>query len=819
MNNLTVPATINNIFKNYQQQIAFIHRQPIYRKKWTFSDVQLKVEDMVAHLQSKNIQKGDKVAICGPNSPWWIVTYLACASIGAIVVPIDFNSSEDFVNSVLKKTNSKLLYISAFKPYSGVTETITIEDLANTIAPAPRQNIIMPKISPDDVLEIVYTSGSTGDPKGVVLTHKNVVSNMNNFLIAWPRQKHETSLSLVPLSHMLEQTAGFWSPFMLGSTIVYISSLRPSEISLAIREEGVTSIITVPAFLQLLRRRVFNQIDTASLKGQFAMGLIKVTKILPKPLARTVAYPIRKNIGVKLTTLAVGGAGLPVDVENFWNELGYNVIQGYGLTETSPLATYSSRLEHKQSSVGKCLPNQQLKLSDNGELLLKGDNVFKGYYNDDTATKAVFDNNGWFHTGDIAEVDDDGFVFLKGRIKNILISSNGLNIYPEDIEAKILNNSVIKDVVVLMDNSTNEPRLTAVILSDSDNTTISNIIGTVNMSLASFQNIRNIIKWPDSDFPRTATRKIRRNIVQEAVNNNSSDTSHAPSHDKNTIQMILRQLTNFNGEISDEMILNTDFAIDSIKKLELVSLIEEKFLIIFDETQITQTTNVGQLTKMVDKSRTGTAKHSNQNYNTTQNKFILYVQSFMQALMLMVLVHYQKLTCAGWEPTSSPAIYVANHSSHFDALTLLRVAGFKRRQKVSIVVAKDYFFDKKLKAWLSRTFLHAIPVDRSGNTREGMARIGKELSNGNSVIIFPEGTRSLNGKIQAFKPGIGFLASQVDIPIVPVKIIGTYNILPKNRNWPKRGTTRVVFGKPRYYSIKQTPDLIAHDLQNEVEAL
>jgi long-chain acyl-CoA synthetase len=819
MTALTVPQALEYVFSQYHAEIAFVDKQAFRRQVWSYAEAEQRIGMMAAFLHSKGLQSGDHIAICAPNSPWWLMVYLACASLGIVIVPLDFNSGTEFIDSILAQTEAKL-FKSAYKVYSGSVDTILLEDLAHVLPENALGHEFFPVIRPEDTLEIVFTSGSTGTPKGVVLTHMNVMSNVANFLSAWPEEGHQTSLSLVPLSHMLEQTAGFWSTFSLGYTIVYIASLRPTEIAAALRNEKITSIITVPAFLQLLRRRIQSQIDTTTFEGKFAQSLIRLAAKSPPRIARALTFPIRRRLGRQLETLGVGGAALPAEVEDFWTGMGYRIVQGYGLTETSPLATYSSRLHQKPRSVGKGLPNQELKVAENGELLLRGPHVFKGYYHNTEATDGVIDADGWLHTGDIAEIDQDGFVFLKGRMKNMLLGSNGLNIYPEDIEAKLLNFSIIRDAVVLMDNHGEEPQLTAVVLTTNNESEIDSVIKTVNQSLASHQTIQNKIIWPDSDFPRTPTRKVRRQIVQDAVDSRRTDEPFTPSLDTNLIHGILSQVSTTAKDIVDTMVLSSDLAIDSIKRLELVTLIEEKLLVVVDETDITQSTTVGELSELVEVRRRDAKQQAKQRiHSLSSNRIILFIQSLTQTLLLGFISVYQKLEAPEWKTGKEPVIYVSNHTSHLDAPTFMRLAGFRGRQQLVIAAAADYFFSNWLKAGFSRNILHAVPVEREGGVRQSLEQIGRELSLGRSVVIFPEGSRSLDGALHDFKPGVGLLAASLQVPVIPIKLTGNYEILPKGCRWPKRGRTHVAVGKPRTYSISQTPDDIAKDLKQAVEAL
>lgn len=817
----TVPEALQLIFDRYNSEIAFVDRQAFRKQNWTYAQLSQQIEAMVGLLVQRGVSPGETVAICAPNSSWWVTVYLACAAFGVIVVPLDFNSTAEFIDMVLQQTKVKLLFKSVYKTYDGSIETIPMEDMAHIVSSVPHIPISLPTVSSSTVLEIVFTSGSTGTPKGVVLTHGNVMSNVNNFLAAWPKDsRHQTNLSLVPLSHMLEQTAGFWAPFTLGYTIVYIASLRPTAIVAALREESIDNLITVPAFLQLLRRRIQSQLDSTTLAATASRALVRAAAHTPSRVARMATAPIRGRLGSRLRTLAVGGAALPADVEDFWVHLGYDVIQGYGLTETSPLATYSNRSFRRSRSVGKGLPNQEISLNGAGELLLRGPHVSKGYYQNQSATDAVLDSDGWFHTGDIAEIDSDGYVFLKGRLKNMLIGSNGLNIYPEDIEAHILNFSEVRDVVVLMDNRHDEPKLTAVVLTDHDIAAIRSVIQSVNQTLASHQTIQHQIIWPDTDFPRTPTRKIRRQLVQDAVDNQQTDTPFIPTTDSNILHGVLSQVSGTSVPITDEMVLAADLAIDSIKRLELVTIIEEKLLVAIEETMITQTTTVAELNQIVEQARKNTIGRGHRTARRlTRNTLLLVIQSIAQAGLLTTLNRYQKIDAIKPLDMSEPALYIANHTSHLDAPTFLRLAGFRGRQRLVIAAAADYFFSTWWKSWLSRNIMHALPVERDGAIRQSLEQIGAEISLGRSVVIFPEGSRSTDGSLQAFKPGIGLLAATLQVPVIPVRIDGNFAILPKGARKIHCGNVGVTVGQPMYFSVTQSPEAIAQELARAVAEL
>jgi long-chain acyl-CoA synthetase len=803
MARLTVTSLVNTSFRKNSNRVFAIERKRYRRRVWTYQELNIHAERAAAFLIDSGVTAQQTVGICAPNSPLWLIIYIACVRLGIIVVPLDVNATEEFICKVADKTDIKLLFKTVYKPLSSDSfQSIDVEHLDELLrdkTPYSHSRVTLP----DDILEIVFTSGSTGDPKGVVLTHANVASNVVALKKAWKLSARHQFLSMIPLSHMFEQTVGFLAPFVSGSRVVYIDSIRPFQIVQALQTEDVNSIVTVPAFLSLLHRRVIEKATQMHYK-RILEAQLSIVRHLPRVARRYCFSGLYQQLGQSLKLIGVGGAALPAAIESFWETIGIQVMQGYGLTETSPIATYNGPKAHRRGSVGRCLPTQSLSFADDGEILLAGKNVFSSYLDSPEETAKVL-HGGWFHTGDIGRLDKDGFLYITVRKKNMLLSESGLNIYPEDIEVQLAVYPAIKDSVVAFTYVENVAVLTAVVLSDETQKSLPRIIQMVNAKLPPHEAIQRTLLWPEPDFPRTPTRKIKRQEVISALEELSKPTTVADKNKArvvNQLQLLVANMAHVSPEtIRPSTNLVSDLGLDSLMRLELLSKIEEDIGAFVSESSITGATTFSELEKM-----THEAEHSPKSqlfkFTTFESRWFSVIRIVLQLPLLWFAGLYQKLDGERLTASAEPVIYIANHTSHFDGLTMLRILPLKSRG-VLIAAARDYFFKNRFASILLRFVMPIIPIDRDGNIQESLRRIGTSLDDGFSVVLFPEGTRATDGEIHAFKQGIGVIAQELEVPIVPLKFIGNDYIMPKGKRWPKRGVTEIRVGKPMLFGKDQ----------------
>ncbi|MEI6477459.1 MAG: AMP-binding protein [bacterium] len=780
-------------------QTAFIERRRYRRIEWSYEQI-LQVSARIATLlEYGHLRKGDRVVICGTNSPLWVAAFLACAKLGVIAVPLDLNSTPDFIDSVLKQTSPKLCFTSLFKQSFFPTNAMVVplEELPSLISGLPRHTTTI-ATEPDDLLEIVYTSGSTGTPKGVMLSHGNILSDITSLRQAWEIGNDYRLLSTLPLSHMFEQTLGLFVPFACGSPVIYPISVRPVEIRRSLRLERPTTMVTVPAFLELMQHRIVQEASEQGRSKQLERALHLAGR-LPRSFRRRLFHGIHRSLGGRLIFFTVAGAPLPTEVEDFWERLGIHVLQGYGMTESSPAVTSSSLLFYQAGTVGRPLPEQELTLAEGGEIQLKGSHIFKGYWQNPEATAATLTPEGWFKTGDIGELGSDGYLRLKGRIKTMIITSSGMKVHPEDIE-KLLNGlSTVRDSVVTGIERHGEIQLVATVISVGQ-PDLKEMAVTLNGRLASHQTLREIIPWPDEDFPRTTTRKVRREEIRKRLEQSHDDKTLAHSDtgkDVSALFLILSRVCSVAPDtLADSQLLVADLGLDSIKRLELLSQIEEDLGTVLSEDELDQTTSVGQLANLVKVGKA--AELSGQPIVLWPLSWgIGFIRVILRVPIVVFVWYYQRLQVRlVGEMPQQPSIFVANHTSHFDTPTVLRSLPFGISDHLATAAAKDYFFKTRIRSFWARLLFNAFPVDRDGNAGSSIAAMGAFLDRGYSVLIYPEGTRSTTGRLGAFKHGIGLAALELGGPIVPIKMQGNQNLLPKGSHWPKKGTTTVTIGSP-----------------------
>jgi len=811
--------------QKYTTNTVFLEKQKYRTKVWTFDDLWAKTAQAVAYLDEMGLKKGDKIVISAPNSPYWAVLFFACALKGVIVVPLDMNSSVDFMKKAISMTEPKFVYISKFMPQAPEIKTnkVHIEDFKTAISTdSDKRTVRNHDIKPDDTLLIVFSSGSTGEPKGVVLTHKNLCANVRSlmdYMVVYPTHR---SISIVPLSHMLELGCGLMALISMGASVVYLPAVKPRAISEALQKDGVNVVIAVPAFLQLFRNAVMRGLEEKGLKKVFEKSLY-LSKPLPKSVKRVVSRVVRSKIGKDIKEMYVGGARIDDSLEEFWNGLGISVYQGYGLTEASPIVAVSSPKPklHKSLTVGKPITGVKVKLAEDGEIMAKGPNISSGYYRNPQATKETF-KDGWLMTGDIGQFDSDGFLSIIGRKKSVIVGSSGMNVYPEDVERTIREYNDIKETVVLGIEKGNDTIITAVIIPNGKKVSPKEIIARTNEHLTPHQRVQEVIIWPDDDFPRTPTRKIIRGDVHEYASADKPAVKTPTAKDKdNKLYNIIAHVTGRPiSQIKPKTTFVNDLGMDSVKRLELMAKIEDELGVVLSDSFINQKSTVSDLEKQI-KLAGGTVKRRGQP-NWPDYRSAVYFRMLLQYILFTLSRSFQVVEVEGYdlkEFGGGPVIFIANHQSHLDAPDIIKALPRKVRAKTSVAAAKDYIFGNRATGLLARVAFNAFPFDRHGNIDESLTNVGKFLDKGNSVLIFPEGKRTRTGEIQDFKHAIGVIAPEMNVPIVPIKISGNYDILPRKHCIPKRGKTTIKIGEPLKFDENSSYLSIAKELNEAIKKL
>jgi long-chain acyl-CoA synthetase len=479
----------------------------------TYGALRERARGFAGYLQEQRIGKGDRVCIWAASSTNWMVANLGALLSGVVVVPLDISTKEDILKRIAETTEAKLL-VTTKKQYTSLKRAslplLDIDMLPQETLDATK----LPVVQGNDLAELVFTSGTTGQPKGVMLSHDNITSNAIAAVGVVNIQTNDRALSILPLSHMFEMTVEV-ALLHRGASVVYARSLVPDTLLKLLGTQQVTCMVLVPQALQLFLNGIEREVRRQKREKQFEM-LQRIAVHLPFSWRRIVFSAIHKRFGGHFRFFISGGAYLPPQLAARWENMGFRVMQGYGATECAPIVSATPYKEHVLDSVGKPLPGVEVRIAEDKEILVHGPNVALGYWKNPEATAAAFED-GWYHTGDLGYLDDRNYLYLKGRKKNLIVLANGMNVYPEDIENVLSADPLVKDAVVfgLMEKDQG-PEVHAVLLMD-DPSKAREVIQQANKQLASHQQVRGFTIWHEADFPRTHTLKVKRPELLNAL--------------------------------------------------------------------------------------------------------------------------------------------------------------------------------------------------------------------------------------------------------------------------------------------------------------
>jgi long-chain acyl-CoA synthetase len=816
----TIGDVLSSIRRHVRGEI-FVQLLPYRTIRWRAEDVCRALAFFQRILARHKVQAGNRVLLWGANGPAWACAFLAPALKGVVIVPLDANTQTDFAREILAREKPRFAFVSLpqQKQLPQGLPSFALENLTPALLPplTPTEATL----SPEQLLEIVYTSGSIGKPKGVMLTHRNLLSNAHTALQTLWISPRARFLSLIPQSHMLEQNLGLIAPLLRGITIVYPAALRARAILEAMQEEKISGMVCVPAILQLLHDCIWRQ---ASQAGQARMlrRMLNLAARIPRPLRPLLFSRIHRAFGGHFRTVLIGGAPLAPTLEKFWWLLGVEVFQGYGLTEAAPLVSANTRRHHRLGSVGMPLKGTEVRLAPDDEILVRGPNVMRGYAHDTAATREVL-KGGWLHTGDIGSWDKDGFLYIRGRKKNVIITAAGMNVYPEDIEAALNADPAVRESVVGEVKIGGEPRIAAAVIPHHPPAAAADILRRVNARLSSHQQITRLVLWPDTDFPRTPTRKIIRKEVQQKLQQliagklpTSPPTPPATTPREKLRALVAQAAGAAPARVKADTILTT-LGIDSVKRMLLLALIEEEFDKILPEESIGPTTTFRQLYHALTSA--APALPPAPKLSRWFSFPLRALQFAFRLLTRWLLKPWLQIQSFPPQLPPPPYLLIANHASHLDSVAVWWALPWRHKLRLTIAAAKDYFFQYRFAGFLTRVLWGAFPLDREGNVRETMQNVGQLLDRGFIVLLYPEGTRTPTGKLQPFKRGIGLLAQAMRVPVVPVGIRGTYALLPRDRWRLRRGKVTVRFGSPRLFPAAAGVEEITRRLEKLVAHL
>jgi long-chain acyl-CoA synthetase len=852
-------------FERWGGDCAYVFPRGYRRERWSYQRVAGVAYQFARELEARNIAKGDAVLLWSPNCAEWVAAFLGCALCGVIAVPVDDGASPDFARRISAQVRTRLVLCPrerapVFEKVEGIV-TIDPADLAAAVAERRAERFRPAQIQPSDPLEIVFTSGTTAEPKGVVLTHANVLGNLAPLeteigkYLKYERLVHPIRfLNLLPLSHVFGQFLGIFLPPLLGGTVVFENTFNPTEVMATIRRERVSVLVAVPRMIESLKQKIERDLEDSADDGggreNFAARYAAARS--QHFLRRWWTFrDLRRRFGWKFWAMISGGAALDRDTEEFWHRLGYAVIQGYGLTETTSLISLNHPFHTSRGSIGKVLPGREIKLAEDGEILVRGSGVASAYWNG-RELQPVAGEEGWYRTGDLGALDEQGNLFFKGRKKEVIVTPAGMNIYPEDLEAALRQQKEVRDCVVVgLERGGNAEPCAVLILRDRHAQAVDGkaidvkiIMARANETLAEYQRMHSWFVWPEEDFPRSSTQKPRRNVIRDAVEAGLRGQALATA-----ASPLSELLTRITGRAAPNLMLDatleSGLGLSSLERVELLSALEDRYQVDLSETKFAAAATVGDLEKLLQGTHGDRREFHYPAFHYP--RWALRWPTTWLRLASHYLLARPAVFLLGWprvigrenlRGVRGPLLVISNHVADVDVGFIQTVLPARIRHKLATATGGEALerlrspgpdrarfgarFGRigriygRLQWTLGVALLNLFPLPRQSGFRKSFAYAGEAVDRGYSVLVFPEGKHTEDGKLCPFRTGVGLLANNLHIPVLPMRIDGLFEIKNAGKKFAAPGKIQVRIGKPVQFAPETDPEEIARALQKAV---
>ena len=865
--------------ERWPQNIAVEIQGPDHVESHSYAELRRMAESVAAWLVARGIQPGARVAILADNHPRWVATYLGIIAAGGAAVPLDTAYHADQVAKLLRDSGSSLIVCDAkhleiakeavagsetaivltnaeLRPAGqpgAAVPTQPVADLNSIFAQASGSFHPMPR-QPDDLASLLYTSGTTADPKGVMLTHANLLGEAEA-VFAWAHiGPADAVLGVLPLFHVLSQMANLLLPLVAGTRVVYLSTLNTTELLRALRERNITAFAVVPQFFYLIHDRIFKEVQQKGRVTRFAFGWMRRITVLGRGIGlnpgRILFRRVHDLFGKRMRLLVTGGSRFDPKIGRDFYSLGIDVLQAYGLTETCGGAFVNPPDENVIGSVGKPLKGVDAGIVDpqasddgspaSGEIVMRGPIVMQGYWNRPDATADVL-KDGWLYTGDLGYIDPRGNLFITGRKKDVIILANGKNVYPEEIEAHYLQSPFIKEICVMgIEGTAGSEKLYAVIVPNFDVLRQRKVVNAkevirfdvegLSAKLASTKRISGYEIWQE-DLPRTTTRKLKRFEIEKRVRAGKHDDSGAelaaarsltPEEtswlEQANIQRALKVIREFSpnppGVIRPGDNLELDLGLDSMRRVELLVAVEQELGGDVEESQLSGIYTVRELLDAVLASAASGKQASKQQFAgwsavlredptdpavlaiTKPRPITDRVIYLLTRLIRLVWRIRSRIDVEGVEniPRQGAYLLCSNHQSFIDPVILLAVLPLRIILQLFAVGTSEIFGS----GFMLRVagLMRVVVVDPDANLIPAMRAGAFGLRHGLGLVLYPEGERSIDGAPKIFKKGAAILSIHLQVPIIPVAVEGIYDAWPRGKSFQKFAPIKIKIGQP-----------------------
>ena len=806
----------------------------------SYEEVGRAARALAARLAAAGVRQGDRIIIWGENRPEWVAALWAAIISGIVVVPIDYRSSLDFVGRIRAIVDAKVVLAGDDLPAEagaglhgeGGLDGAAVWRLAGIDwrADAPMPAV---QVAAADTAEIIFTSGATAEPKGVVLTHRNILANT----VPIEQEVHKYRkygkvffplrfLNLLPLSHMFGQAMATFIPPMLPGTTVFVRSLSPHDIVRQIHERRISVLVSVPKMLDVLRGHVQHAAPTAAAPAGPGVHWVK---------RWWLHRDVHRLFGMKFWAFVVGAAPLDPDLESYWSRLGFAVIQGYGLTETAPVVTVNHPFAMRRGSVGKPIHGLKVKVAADGEILVQGDNVTQGYFNAPEATADAFED-GWLRTGDIGEVDDTGRLYVRGRKKEMIVLPDGLNVFPDDVERVLDGVPGVRESAVVGVKDASGERVHAVLVVDPG-ADLDGITRAANATLADHQRVRTVSAWPGEHLPRTeGTRKLKRVEIRRWAQDGTAANRGRAGRGSRRGRPRAPLARPCGGRLDQHRGTRPQLArpgrTDGGARAADADV--DRRIRVRDREDRGRSSRARRRGRRGSRHRAG-GRAGGSRMEPLVARACRPPRAAIHpgaAADAPVRAHHR-----AWSRTparlSGPIVLASNHQSHMDTPVILAALPPELRRRVAPAMAKEFFrahFHPAEYSWRERWkastlyFLAALAFNafplpqREAGARDTLRYIGHLTSAGFSILIYPEGARGETGSLKPFRPGVAMIGSRLSLPVVPVRLDGVDRVLHPSWRMARRGPVEVRFGAPIVFQGDDYPSM-ARQLEEAVRRL
>lgn len=839
--------------------------------------------------EGEGLAAAERVVLWGGNSGEWAASFWGCLAAGVVAVPVDAQASPAYVARIVEETEAKLILADAANLRTHLFEADgmrarlrEMDTLQETVRNYETKPFDAAEITRDTLAQILYTSGSTASPKGVCLTHGNILASLEPLeqeigrYLRWERWFHPLRfLVQLPLSHVFGQMMGLFIPPLLRAEMHFSGELNPADVLDSVRRRKISVIAAAPRYLDVLAAELQRQSEKRWGVKRFAERLLRANSA-GVSTRWWLFRDIHRRLGWKFWAFICGGASLPERTERLCRGMGFAVIQGYGMTETASLVSVNHPFKMSRGSIGKSMPGREVRIGDDGEVLVRGQNVSPGYWTKEGIVPLAKEKE-WFATGDLATVDASGNMYFRGRSKDLIVTGSGMNIVPEDVEEALRREPPIRDAVVVpVDGPSGTEAFAMLLASDATRPSeLKTAVESANSRLEAYQRVARWAVWPGLDFPRTATRKIRRADVAQVAQAMASGRETV-AHVDALEEALSSSGARWKGDLSDGMQLGTDLGLDSLGRIQALAALEARFETRLDEAAFTETTTVADLRAMLgtalDRITEGSGPEAEVSadaevvapgsardtalpatpsaasaipeaqYPFAEWPFRRWASAFRQVFHALAMRPLTRVW-SGWarrdgigqlREVREPALFVANHVTAVDGALLMDRLPWRFGRKLAIAMSGEMLRGYRHPAtderwywrlWLPVQYLLVVlvyavfPLPRTSGFRRAFDQAGRLADKGYSILVFPEGRRSQTGEIQHFEHGIGILARDLHLPVIPVRVHGLVELREAGRHFARPGDLSIHLGKALHFDSRMDAVEIAEQLENSVRAL